>query len=109
MQKYFGIDSAATRSEFWAVNLIGGIVAGLVAVLSFVLIGFGMDNSNFLIAFGSVLLVADIIAAFWLSIATSIRRCKDAKINSWWSAAACLPYVGWIVFIVIGCLKTENA
>jgi uncharacterized membrane protein YhaH (DUF805 family) len=109
MQKYFEINRTATRSEFWAANLIGGIATGLVAALSVVLIGLGLDNSDFLLGLGAILLAVDLIAAYWFSVATSIRRCNDAKISPWWAAAVCLPYVGSVVFIVIGCLKTENA
>lgn len=109
MEKYFSFDGESTRSEYWAVNLLGGFVAAIIAVLGIVLIAAGADSSNFLIVVGAVLLAVDFIAAYWLTIATSVRRCHDAGINGWWAAAACVPYIGWIVFIVIGCIKTDNA
>ena len=108
MEKYFKFDGTATRGEFWAVNLIGGVVAAVVAAFGIVLIDAEIEGSTFLTAIGFCLLAANLVAVVWLSVATSIRRCHDAGINRWWTFAACLPFIGWIVLIVIGCLKTDN-
>jgi uncharacterized membrane protein YhaH (DUF805 family) len=42
-------------------------------------------------------------------IATSIRRCRDAGINPWFTLSFLLPYINFIVFIVFGVLKTDKS
>lgn len=107
MEKYFSFSGESTRSEYWAINLIGGVVAGVLAGLGVILMGIGADSSNLLLALGAVILAVDLIAVFWLSVATAVRRCNDAGINGWWAAASCVPYIGWAVFLVLGFLKTD--
>ncbi len=105
MEQYFKFDGASTRSEYWAVNIVGGICAFILAFFGVIIAS--TSTGNFGIAVGVTILVATFIAAIWLSIATAVRRCKDAGLNPWWAAATCIPYIGSIVFIVLGCLKTD--
>ena len=104
MEKYFKFDGVATRSEYWGVMIIATVVAFIFGLFGGVAIGAGGAIST---AFGFLILLATIVASAWVSIATCIRRCRDAGINVWWTLGACVPYVGWIVAIVIGCLKTD--
>ena len=104
MEKYFKFDSVATRSEYWGVTILGGIAAFILAFIGAAIMAAGSGAS---MVFGGILLLATLVAAFWLSIATAVRRCRDAGINVWWAAAICIPYLGWIVSIVLGCLKTD--
>lgn len=105
MEKYFKFDGSATRSEYWAVNIVGGICTFILALFG-AIFAFG-EMGVFATVIGGAVLAVTLIGAFWLSIATAVRRCKDAGLNPWWTLALIIPYVGTIVFIVFGCLKTD--
>lgn len=108
MEKYFSFSGVSTRSEYWGVMIIATVIAFVVGMVSGAFIGFGGNvGSTFAVIFGGLGLLATVIASAWVSIATCVRRCRDAGINVWWTLGACVPYVGWIVAIVIGCLKTD--
>jgi hypothetical protein len=113
-KKYFAFEGKASRSEYWGVYLIGvllimlvGLLATIVALIStpftLVLIGFiGWISALAIICVGSVI-------AFWMWIATDIRRCNDAGINPWFAITLLLPTpLNLIPFIVFGCLSSEE-
>lgn len=105
MEKYFKFDGTATRSEYWGVNVIAGIAAFILIMIGVIIAG---TNTTVGVGFGFLLIIAAFIAAFWITIATAVRRCKNAGINPWWAAATVVPYLGTIVFIVLGCLKSDE-
>ena len=106
MEKYFKFEGSSTRSEFWAVVLIGGVVSFILALIGALLLA--AEIGAFASVVGGLILAVTIVGALWLSIATTMRRCRNAGINTWWTLATFVPYVGWIVSIVIGCLKTDE-
>lgn len=106
MEKYFKFEGSATRSEYWAVVLIGGVVGFTFALLGALLLA--AEIGAFASVVGGLILAVTLIGALWLSIATTMRRCRNAGINTWWTLGTFVPYVGWIVSIVIGCLKTDE-
>ena len=109
MEKYFKFDGVATRSEYWGVMIIATLLAFVFALFGGFALGFGGSAGSVLgTIFGGLVLLATIVASVWVSIATGVRRCRDAGINVWWTAGVYVPYIGWIVAIVIGCLKTET-
>lgn len=99
MDKYFKFDGLATRSEYWGVQLVG---LGLLLVLMLV--------SGILLSFaaivGIILILAVVVSYIWVVLATTVRRCRDAGINPWWTASTLIPYIGFIPWIVIGVLST---
>lgn len=107
MEQYFKFDGTSTRSEYWGVNIVGGICAFILAFFGVIIVGIG--SNGFVITMGALVLIATFVGAIWLSVATAVRRCRDAGLNPWWAVATCIPYLGWIVFIVLGCLKTGDA
>ena len=106
MEKYFKFDGSVARSEFWGINIIVGILASFLAVVGVVLLGTSTGSIG--LTLGSILLFGALIVAAWISLATAVKRCRNAGLNVWWAAATCIPYIGSIVFIVLGCLKTDN-
>lgn len=109
MEKYFSFQGTATRSEYWGVMVVASIAAFVVALFGGAFIGFGAsEDSVFTITLGFAILIADVVGTFWVSLATSVRRCRDANINVWWAAASVVPYLGFIITIVVGCLKTNK-
>ena len=107
MEQYFKFDGSATRSEYWAVVLIGGVVGFTFGLLGALLLA--AEIGAVASVAGGLILAITLIGVLWLSIATTMRRCRNAGINTWWTLAICIPYIGWIVSIVLGCLKTDEA
>ena len=109
MEKYFKFDGVATRSEYWGVMIIATALAFVAGLFGGFVLGFGgAGGSTLAVILGGLILLATIVISAWATIATCVRRCRDAGINVWWTLGACVPYVGWIVAIVIGCLKTDE-
>ena len=106
MEKYFKFDGSATRSEYWGVTIVGGICSFILAFFG-AIFAFG-ELGAIANVFGGIVLIATFIGAIWLTVATTMRRCRNAGINTWWTLAICIPYIGWIVSIVLGCLKTDE-
>ena len=99
--KYFEFGGKVQRSEFWATSII-------LFVLFFVGIISSVALTGFVMPLGIVAILATVIASAWAQIAVIIKRCRDAGINPWWTAACYIPYLGFIIWIVIGCLSTDK-
>lgn len=103
-KKYSDFGRKATRSEYWGVLLS---VFGIGMVLTLVSVAFIAAGW-----FGAVVaipaLLAGAVILTWVDIATTVARCRDAGINPWFTLACFIPYIGWIVAIVIGCLETRK-
>ena len=107
MIDYFRFNGLATRSEFWGVAVVGmAAMIALALVLGFISGSGGPGSAGE--AFGAIGLLIAIVGGAWLSIATCIRRCRDAGINLWWTLGTIVPYIGWVVFIVLGCLPSDT-
>jgi uncharacterized membrane protein YhaH (DUF805 family) len=104
MEKYFNFSNLATRSEYWAVLIITFFVGFFFGLVGASIMAAG---SNVALASGVVMILAAVVLGTWVAIATTVRRCRDAGINVWWTLGACVPYIGWIVAIVIGALPTK--
>lgn len=101
--KYFSFEGKASRSQYWAINLIGYFSLFVAAVLSTVLI-----MSGFLgVIASSLLMLIVCIGMVWLVIAATARRCRDIGINPWFTLTLFIPYIAIVPFIVFGCLKSE--
>lgn len=105
MRRYLDWSRRATRSEYWGVLIIGWILA---AVLSIVTIAVMILDGLF-VFLGGLFMLAGFVVLIWAMLATTASRCRDAGINPWWTAASLLPYIGFVVMIVIGCLNTQSA
>lgn len=103
-KKYSSFERTATRSEYWGVLLS---LFGLSIVLALVSLMF-MAAGWFGAIVGVPALLVGMILGTWVSIATTVARCRDAGINPWFTAACFIPYIGTVVMIVIGCLKSKE-
>ena len=103
MRRYLDWGRRATRSEYWGVLIISWILA---AVLSIVTIAV-MIIDGFFVLLGAFIMLVGFVVLIWAMLATTASRCRDAGINPWWTAASLLPYIGFVVMIVIGCLTTR--
>lgn len=103
-KKYSDFTRTATRSEYWGVLLS---LFGLSIVLTLVSLMF-MAAGWFGAVLGIPALLVGMVLLTWVSIATTVARCRDADINPWFTLACFIPYVGTIVMIVLGCLKSKE-
>jgi uncharacterized membrane protein YhaH (DUF805 family) len=103
-KKYSDFARTATRSEYWGVLLS---LFGLAIVLTIVSLMF-MAAGWFGAILGIPALVVGTALLFWVSVATTVARCRDAGINPWFTLACFIPYIGTIVMIVLGCLSTKK-
>lgn len=101
---YFSFDGLASRSEYWAVNVISYVALMLAALISALCIMSGILG----MISGVVFMLASSVALGWLVFAVSARRCRDAGISPWFTLTLLIPYIAIVPFIVFGCLKSET-
>lgn len=104
-KKYSNFERTATRSEYWGVLLS---VFALYFIVMLISIGIMAALGTFGLVIGLPMLLAGVVGFTWISIATTVARCRDAGINPWFTLACFIPYIGTIVAIVIGCLKSKE-
>ena len=96
MKEYFKFDGTAKRQEYWAVILLS--VVAYVA-------GFIVLESG---ALGALLALVIFVAALWATIAVTVKRLRDAGLNTWWILAVLVPYVGTVASIVFGIIGSKE-
>ena len=104
MTKYLNFSRRATRSEYWGVLIIGWLLAAGLSIVTIAV----MILDGFFVLLGGLIMLAGFIVLIWAMLSTTASRCRDAGINPWWTAASFLPYIGFVVMIVIGCLNTQS-
>lgn len=103
MTKYLSFKGTATRSEYWGVTVIITLVYFFLIVLGTIAMGL---HSPFGIMLGGFIILAATVMYIWYFLTVTVKRCRDADINTWWTAACFIPYVGVIPWIVFGCLSS---
>ena len=93
MKKYFDFNGVAKRQEFWAVHIVG-IIAIVIAMTM-------LEGSG---ALGALIALVALIATLWAIIAVTVKRLRDAGLNTLWVLAILIPYVGTVASIVFGCI-----
>jgi uncharacterized membrane protein YhaH (DUF805 family) len=96
MKEYFKFDGTAKRQEYWAVILLS-----VVAYIA----GFIVLESG---ALGALLALVIFVAALWATIAVTVKRLRDAGLNTWWILAILIPYVGTVASIVFGIIGSKE-
>lgn len=104
LQKYFSVNGTATRSEYWGTLILSVVVALTLAFIYGAIAGLiGTYDSN------DVYITTAIgLANLWVWLATTIRRLRDADINTWFTLLICIPYISFIAIVVYGCLPSVN-
>lgn len=103
-KKYLMFEGLATRSEYWAIYLLTWVFVFVSTLLFFIL---SLSGPVGILA-GAGLMLATCVFLVWLMIATAVRRCRDAGINTLFVLSLIIPYINFIIFIVFGCLKSIN-
>jgi uncharacterized membrane protein YhaH (DUF805 family) len=104
VKRYLEWGRLASRSEYWAVLIISWVLAAVVAIVGTVM----MVADGLFMVTGILLIILGLILVIWAMLATTASRCRDAGINPWWTLATMLPYIGFVVMIVVGCLATKS-
>lgn len=81
--KYAVFDGRASRAEFWQFTGLLFVAALIASNVSPVALGLLM------------------LASFLPSLAVTVRRLHDANITGWAALIGIVPYVGWLILIVL--------
>lgn len=105
-KKYVDFKSRSTRSDFWWVVLVNGIISFFTLVFGFVGIFIGMDidlannthiTNMFAFVIGIVLIIAYLLyglATIIPNIMIAIRRIRDTGLSPWWYALKLVAVAG---------------
>ena len=97
MKEYFDFNGVAKRQEFWAVH----IVSILVLVLAMAM----LEGAG---ALGALVALIALVGSLWAVLAVTVKRLRDAGLNTWWILTVLVPYVGTVATIVFGCLSSAK-
>jgi len=112
-KKYFAFAGKATRSEYWGIYLISWALLSLTSTVAFILFVLSLPFTIVLLGLlgwitSLAIICAGSVLSCWLWVATTVRRCNDAGINSWFAITILLPPpFCTIPVIVFGCLKSD--
>jgi uncharacterized membrane protein YhaH (DUF805 family) len=98
MKEYFNFNGVAKRQEFWAVH----IVSILVLIIAMMMV----EGAEIL---GALVALIALVATLWAIIAVTVKRLRDAGLNTWWLLAILVPYVGTVATIVFGCIGSKES
>lgn len=104
MRRYLDFGRQASRSEYWGVLIISWILAIVLSIVTVTV----MVVDGLFVLLGALIMLAGFVLLIWAMLATTASRCRDAGINPWWTAATLIPYIGFVVMIVVGCLSTKS-
>ena len=108
---YVDFEGRSTRSDYWFVYLVNVLITFAYFLLQAVFGGLvAVTDSSFLAVISLILLLiffAYGIAAFLPSIALTVRRLRDAGYNWPYIFVTFIPFVGWIILIVLLCKPTK--
>ena len=97
MKQYFNFNGTAKRQEYWAVL----IISILLLIVGMILVE-GASTASALLALGAL------VASLWLLLATTIRRLRDADLNTWWAILIFVPYISVVAHIVFGVVASKE-
>ena len=111
LKGYVDFEGRSTRSDYWFVYLVNVLITFAYFLLQAVFGGLvAVTESSFLAVISLILLLiffAYGIAAFLPSIALTVRRLRDAGYNWPYIFVTFIPFVGWIILIVLLCKPTK--
>ena len=105
MLDVLSLQGKATRSDWWTITIVAGIVAQLAFIFAFISRLDG-PNSHWLVFIG--LFILGLIAT-WSIIAVTARRFRDLGQSPWLTLLYLVPILGEIyIFIVCGFLPLSK-
>lgn len=97
LKRYAKFDGRSSRREFWGFALIGVIVFSVALLMA----GLGSAET------GGGFFVLAALALLIPSWAVSVRRLHDHGKTGWCVLLSFLPYVGWLIVLVLMCLPGQ--
>ena len=105
----FSVQGRANRAKFWLVAL--GIAVVEVILFAVILGGAAMsgDPEKIAAAMGpvaSIVILAFVVIATWISVAVAIKRYHDRNKSGWWVLIVFVPVIGGLWYLIeCGCLR----
>ena len=107
--KYFSFSGSAKRQEYWATTLLTFLVGWVFYVLSLLLAGMiGIATPIMGGLFIILFTIAWIVGSIWLTLAVTVKRCRDSDIHPLWVLLWFVPFINFWWWIIIGCLPTVD-
>ena len=97
MKEYFSFNGVAKRQEYWAIHI--------VSILALILAMAMLEGAG---ALGALTALIILVGTLWAVLAVTVKRIRDAGLNTWWLLAVLVPYVGTVATIVFGCLGSAE-
>ena len=108
---YVDFEGRSTRSDYWFVYLVNVLITFAYFLLQAVFGGLvAVTESSFLAVISLILLLiffAYGIAACLPGIALTVRRLRDAGYTWPYIFTIFIPFVGWIILLVLLCKPTK--
>jgi uncharacterized membrane protein YhaH (DUF805 family) len=100
LKKYAVFEGRASRTEFWMYALFNFIVSVVLGIIDGMLgLRFGPGIGLLGAIYGLGVLLP--------GVGVSIRRMHDTGKSGWWLLIAFVPFIGWIIVIVLLALDSE--
>lgn len=111
-RRYVDFGGKSTRSEYWYVVLCNFLVS-LLGVALFTILYFMFPEPTSWQAISVILVVAVVMGVFVLAliipaIALGVRRLRDGGFPWGLIFLSLIPYVGWLVLVVLYCYPTKR-
>lgn len=107
IKNYAVFDGRATRMEFWMFMLFNILIAlALGFVVAFVLFGLGYGDADVDFAADVVSTIYNLFILLPL-ISVSVRRLHDMGRSGWWYLIGLVPFIGWIILLVMCMFDSE--
>lgn len=81
------------------ISLMGGVVGLSAAVAAHL-----YDLTDVQIVSGIIPLL---VPLYWISIVCNVKRFRDTGVSGWWYITGFIPYVGFVVVVVMTLLPTN--
>ena len=99
----FSVQGRANRAKFWLVAL--AIVVIEVILFAVILGGAAMsgDPEQIAAAMGpvaSVVILAFVVIATWISVAVAVKRYHDRNKSGWWVLIVFVPVIGGLWYLI---------
>jgi uncharacterized membrane protein YhaH (DUF805 family) len=105
MTQFLSVYGKSSRSEYWGVLCISTVILLFILIIGALLIATETIPG---IVLGIAIIVIPTLFVAWLQVATIARRCRDIGINPWFTLTTYIPYIGFIILIVFGCLASAK-
>ena len=107
LKRYADFSGRSRRKEYWMFTLGSVIVSVILYGIIGASIGLGNpeDTGSLALMSGAgIILLVFAVAIFIPSLAVQVRRFHDQDKSGWFILLNLVPYVGWIVVLVMMCI-----